>query len=296
MELYNPSTIRLIKSKYGFKFSKSLGQNFLTDKAVIDGIVDGAGVCEEDLVIEIGPGIGVLTAAIAERAKKVIAVEIDRNLITVLHDTLAEYDNIEVINENILKMDINGLISKESGVKYKSVKVVGNLPYYITTAIIMKLLEDRVAAESITIMMQKEVAERIISDPGSKIYGALSVAVQYYSRVRLIEEVPKEVFMPMPKVDSTVLRLDIREEHPVDLLDEKMFFRCVKAGFGQRRKTLLNSLQGTGIEKEVIRRCLAVAGIDEKRRAETLSLDDFARISNELTKEGTKSGNREREN
>ena len=284
MELYNPLTIRAIKNKYGFRFSKSLGQNFLIDKEVIDGIVEGAEIGGDDLVIEIGPGIGVLTAAIAEKAGKVIAIEIDTNLIVVLSDTLAEFDNIEVVNENVLKMDLNGLISKESGVKYSGIKIVGNLPYYITTAIIMKLLEDRVPAESITIMMQREVADRIISSPGSKVYGALSVAVQYYCTVTKVEDVPKEVFMPMPKVDSTVLRLDVRKECPVDLVDEKMFFRCVKAGFGQRRKTLLNSLQGTGIDKEIIRSCLAAAGIDEKRRAETLSLDDFARISNELSK------------
>jgi len=225
-----------------------------------------------------------LTAAIAEKAGKVIAIEIDRNLIVVLSDTLAEFDNIEVVNENVLKMDLNDLISKESSVRYSGIKIVGNLPYYITTAIIMKLLEDRVPAESITIMMQREVADRIISSPGSKVYGALSVAVQYYCTVTKVEDVPKEVFMPMPKVDSTVLRLDVRKECPVDLVDEKMFFRCVKAGFGQRRKTLLNSLQGMGIDKEIIRSCLAAADIDEKRRAETLSLDDFARISNELSK------------
>ena len=284
MELYNPLTIRAIKNKYGFRFSKSLGQNFLIDKEVIDGIVEGAEIGGDDLLIEIGPGIGVLTAAIAEKAGKVIAIEIDTNLIVVLSDTLAEFDNIEVVNENVLKMDLNDLISKESSVRYSGIKIVGNLPYYITTAIIMKLLEDRVPAESITIMMQREVADRIISSPGSKVYGALSVAVQYYCTVTKVEDVPKEVFMPMPKVDSTVLRLDVRKECPVDLVDEKMFFRCVKAGFGQRRKTLLNSLQGMGIDKEIIRSCLAAADIDEKRRAETLSLDDFARISNELSK------------
>lgn len=282
MKLYDPSTIRAIKNKYGFKFSKSLGQNFLIDKGVIDGIVEGAGICSDDLVIEIGPGIGVLTAAAAEKAGKVVAVEIDRNLMKVLDFTLADFGNIEIINENILKLDLKSLISEKLGVKYTNVKVIGNLPYYITTSIIMGLLESRVPVESITIMMQKEVADRIKSGPGTKVYGALSVAVQYYCTVNVVEDVPKEVFMPMPKVDSTVLRLDMRKEPAVELLDEKMFFRCVKAGFGQRRKTLLNSLQATGYKKETIRSCLIMAGIDEKRRAETLSLEDFARLSDAM--------------
>lgn len=280
MKLYDPQTIRAIKNRYGFQFSKSLGQNFLTDKGVIDGIIEGAGIGPEDLVIEIGPGIGVLTAAAAEKAGKVIAIEIDRNLITILGDTLAEYHNIEVINENVMKIDLNALISREDNVEYKSVKIIGNLPYYITTGIIMMLLESHVPAESITIMMQKEVAERIKEGPGSRTYGALSVAVQYYCTVDLVEEVPKHVFMPQPKVDSTVLRLNLREKPPVDLIDEKMFFRCVKAGFGQRRKTLLNSLGQTGYNKDQIRQCLEEAGIDAKRRAETLSLEDFAALAN----------------
>lgn len=285
MELYNPSVIRGIKNRYGFQFSKSLGQNFLTDKGVIDGIVDGADITKEDLVIEIGPGIGVLTSAVAEKAGKVIAIEIDTNLMKILEDTLAEFDNIKVINENILKLDLGGLIKEESE-GFRSVKVIGNLPYYITTAIIMKLLEDRLPIESITIMMQKEVADRIKSEPGSRIYGAISVAVQYYCEVNVVEDVPKECFMPMPKVDSTVLRLDIRKERPVDLLDEKMFFRCIKAGFGQRRKTLLNSLTGTGFDKGIISKCLETVGIDSRRRAETLSISDFAAVANELVKEG----------
>ena len=280
MKLYDPQTIRAIKNRYGFQFSKSLGQNFLTDKGVIDGIIEGAGIGPEDLVIEIGPGIGVLTAAAAEKAGKVIAIEIDRNLITILGDTLAEYHNIEVINENVMKIDLNALISREDNVEYKSVKIIGNLPYYITTGIIMMLLESHVPAESITIMLQKEVAERIKEGPGSRTYGALSVAVQYYCTVDLVEEVPKHVFMPQPKVDSTVLRLNLREKPPVDLIDEKMFFRCVKAGFGQRRKTLLNSLGQTGYNKDQIRQCLEEAGIDAKRRAETLSLEDFAALAN----------------
>ncbi len=282
MELYNPLVIRQIKNKYGFNFSKSLGQNFLTDKGVIDGIIEGAGVTREDLVIEIGPGIGVLTAAAAEKAGKVIAIEIDSNLIEILADTLSEYDNVTVINENVVKMNLKDLISKEAGVEYKNVKVIGNLPYYITTSIIMKLLESHLPIENITIMMQKEVADRIKEGPGSRTYGALSVAVQYYCTVEVVEEVPKEVFMPKPKVDSTVLRLDMRKEPPVKLISEDMFFRCVKAGFSQRRKTLLNSLTGTGFSKDILSKCLENAGIDSKRRAETLSLQDFANIANGL--------------
>ncbi len=287
MELYNPSVIRGIKNKYGFKFSRSLGQNFLTNKEVIDGIVEGADITKEDLVIEIGPGIGVLTAAAAEKAGKVIAIEIDTNLVTILGDTLAEFDNVKVINENVLKLNLAKIIKEEAG-DYKAVKVIGNLPYYITTAIIMKLLEEKLPVESITIMMQKEVADRIKSEPGGRIYGAISVAVQYYCSVNIVEDVPKEYFMPMPKVDSAVLRLDVRKEAPVNLLDEKMFFRCIKAGFSQRRKTLLNSLTGTGFGKGVISKCLVNAGIDGKRRAETLSLSDFAAVANELVKEGKK--------
>ena len=202
-------------------------------------------------------------------------------------DTLAEFDNVKVINENVLKLDLAKIIEEEAG-DYKAVKVIGNLPYYITTAIIMKLLEEKLPVESITIMMQKEVADRIKSSPGSRIYGAISVAVQYYCRVNIVEDVPKEYFMPMPKVDSAVLRLDVRKEAPVNLLDEKMFFRCIKAGFSQRRKTLLNSLTGTGFGKGVISKCLVNAGIDGKRRAETLSLSDFAAVANELVKEGKK--------
>lgn len=282
MKLYTPSAIREIKDKYDFKLSKSLGQNFLTDKNIIDKIIDAAEITSDDLVIEIGPGIGVLTAEAARLAKKVIAVEIDKNLIPILKDTLAEHDNVEIINQDVLKTDLNGIIA-EAGCK--RTKIIGNLPYYITTPIIMGLLEGQVRADSIIIMMQKEVADRIKSAPGTKAYGALSVAVQYYCIADTVAVVPKEVFFPVPKVDSAVLRLDIRKDKPVELLDEKLFFRCVKAGFGQRRKTLLNSLSQLGdFTKEEIRQCLADTGIDEKRRAETLSLEEFASIANDLYK------------
>ena len=282
MKLYAPSTIREIKDKYGFRLSKSLGQNFLTDKNIIDEIIESAQIGPEDLVMEIGPGIGVITMEAAEKAKKVIAVEIDKNLIPILKETLKDYDNVEIINKDILKTDVNGLIDgcKE---KFAGVKILGNLPYYITTPIIMKLLEDGVKADSITIMMQKEVADRIKALPGTKAYGALSVAVQYYCTAEAVVNVPKEVFMPQPKVDSTILRLCIRKEKPVILEDRDMFFRCVKAGFGQRRKTLLNSLMGIdNITKDIVRDALEKAGIDPSRRAETLNLEEFAKLSNEV--------------
>lgn len=282
MKLYAPSTIREIKDKYGFKLSKSLGQNFLTDKHIIDKIIDATEITDEDFVIEIGPGIGVLTAEAAQLAKKVTAVEIDRNLIPILRDTLQEFDNVEIINEDVLKADLNAIIAAAG---CRKTKIIGNLPYYITTPIIMGLLESHVEADSITIMMQKEVADRIKAEPGIKAYGALSAAVQYYCTVTTVATVPKEVFFPAPKVDSAVLRLDIRKEKPVELLDEPLFFRCIKAGFGQRRKTLSNSLSQLGdFTKEEIKTCLADTGIDEKRRAETLSLSEFAMIANYLAK------------
>lgn len=282
MKLYAPSTIKDIKERYGFKLSKNLGQNFLTDKNIIDRIIESAEIGPDDLVIEIGPGIGVITREAAETARKVIAVEIDKNLIPILKETLSDVDNVEIVNQDILKTDVNQLIAS-LGDSISGVKIIGNLPYYITTPIIMKLLEDGVKANSITVMMQKEVADRIKAFPGSKAYGALSVAVQYYCTVEAVVNVPKEVFVPQPKVDSTVLRLNIREEAPVKLLNREIFFRCVKAGFGQRRKTLLNSLMGIeGITKEGVKAALEAAGIDPSRRAETLDLEEFAKLSNEV--------------
>lgn len=283
MKLYAPSTIQAIKEKHNFQLSKSLGQNFITDKSVIEKIVEGSDVTENDLVIEIGPGIGVLTSEAAETAAKVVAIEIDKKLIPILGETLAEYDNIRVINQDILKTDINEVIreEREAGTFTGGVKIMGNLPYYITTPIIMGILEKGVEADSITIMMQKEVADRIKSTPGGKIYGAISVAVQYYCKVEQVASVPKEVFVPRPKVDSAVLKLTIRKERPVDLIDEKSFFACIKAGFGQRRKTLLNSLTGVnGLGKEEIKEVLENAGVDPSRRAETLDIAEFAAIAN----------------
>jgi len=283
MKLYAPSTIQAIKERHNFQLSKSLGQNFITDKSVIERIVEGSDAGEDDLVIEIGPGIGVLTAEAAESAAKVVAIEIDKKLIPILAETLADYDNIRVINQDILKTDINEIIreEREAGSFTGGVKIMGNLPYYITTPIIMGILEKGVEADSITIMMQKEVADRIKAAPGGKIYGAISVAVQYYCEVEQVASVPKEVFVPRPKVDSAVLKLSIRKERPVDLIDEKSFFACIKAGFGQRRKTLLNSLTGVnGLPKEDIKEILEAAGVDPARRAETLDINEFAAIAN----------------
>ena len=285
MKLYAPSTIREIKEKYGFRLTKSLGQNFLTDKNIIDQIIEGAGIGENDLVIEIGPGIGVITYEASLEARKVIAIEIDKNLIPILAETLADRDNIEIVNSDVLKTDVNALIAKARAEDpaIENVRIIGNLPYYITTPIIMKLLEDGVEADSMTVMMQKEVADRIKANPCTKAYGALSVAVQYYCEVSGVVNVPKEVFIPQPKVDSAVLNLTVRKEKSVEVADRDLFFAVVKAGFGQRRKTLNNSLMGvSGITKEAAQGALAAAGIDPSRRAETLDLEEFARLAAEV--------------
>ncbi len=285
MKLYSPSTIKEIKEIHSFKLSKSLGQNFLTDKNIIDKIIIDSNIGENELVIEIGPGIGVITREAAAYAKHVIAVEIDKNLIPILGRTLGDLDNVEVVNQDILKTDLNKLIedTREKIGKIEGVKIIGNLPYYITTPIIMKILEDGVEADSITIMMQKEVADRIKAKEGTKARGALSVAVQYYCEVLKVADVPKEVFVPVPKVDSTVLRLDVRKQKPVELMDDKLFFRAVKCGFGQRRKTLLNSLSSnSGFDKDQVKEILKGAGIEPSRRAETLSIDEFAKIANQM--------------
>ena len=280
-KLYSPAKMAQLRAKHDFRHSKSLGQNFLSDKNIIDAIIEGSEIGAEDLVIEIGPGMGVLTAAAAECASRVVAVEIDRHLIPILTETLENYDNVEIINADVMKTDLSEVVEKyrTSG----KVRIIGNLPYYITTPIVMKLLEERVPADSITIMMQKEVADRIKASPGSKTYGALSVAVGFYCTVRHIANAPKEVFVPRPKVDSTVIRLDVRQEGPVELVDEKLFFETIKKGFGQRRKTLLNSLTGIrGMPKESIAAVLADCGIDFRRRAETLSMSEFADLANEI--------------
>lgn len=281
MKLYQPSTIAELKKKYGFRFTKSLGQNFLIDKNVIEDIVASSSVEEGDLVIEIGPGIGTITREAALRAKKVIAVEIDKSLIPILEETLEDCDNVELINADILKTDIKALIEKENHTG--RVRIIGNLPYYITTPILMKILEEGVPAESITIMIQKEVADRIKAAPDSKDYGAISVAVQFFCSVTDIRKVPKTVFIPMPQVDSSVLRLNIYKEKPVNVKSMKLFFEVVKAGFGQRRKTLFNSITGVGgMDKETAGAALDSAGIDRTRRAETLSIAEFAALADKI--------------
>ena len=287
MDLSSPAVVNRIRDRFDLKPSKSLGQNFIADGNIVRKIVDGAGITEEDLVIEIGPGIGVLTSALAERAAFVAAVELDKRLIPVLEETLMEYSNVRVINADILKTDLKQLVRtyREEGLFTGKVRVIGNLPYYITTPIIMKLLEEQVPADSITVMMQKEVADRIRSAPGSRTYGAISVAVQYYCRVDKITDVPKEAFIPRPKVASTVLNLEPLEER-IEVADEKIFLRCVKAGFAQRRKTLLNSLAaGSGMDKDHVRKILETAGIDPGRRAETLTVEEFGRIANGISNE-----------
>ena len=293
MNLHSPSAIKELQRKHDFQLSKSLGQNFITDPGVIDSIVEGAGIKEDDLVIEIGPGIGVLTAAAAEEAAKVIAIEIDRKLIPVLRETLGGYENVEVINQDILKTDLNEIIEEQraAGAFAGAVRIIGNLPYYITTPIIMQILESGVKADSVTVMMQKEVADRIKSGPGTKAYGAISVAVQYYCDVEKVVDVPKSVFIPQPKVDSAVLNFIIRKEKAAELKEEKLFFACIRAGFGKRRKTLLNSLAGTcELDKEGIRCVLDEAGIDASRRAETLSIKEFADIANIIADKAKKAG------
>ena len=272
-----------IVDKHGFKFSKSLGQNFLIDDNVIDKIIDGARVKEGDKVIEVGPGIGTLTREMAKRAEKVVAVEIDKNLIPILKETLAEFDNTEVVNEDILKVDINKLVDEKlSG---GPVKLIANLPYYITTPIVMKFLEEDIPVTDIVVMVQKEVADRMNAVPSTKDYGALSVAVQYYCDTEIVAKAPRHMFIPQPKVDSTVIGLHIREEKKYKADNEQLFFKTVKAAFGQRRKTLLNSLSSMGVlDKAKIKEVLAEAGIDEKRRGETLSIEEFAHLSNVINK------------
>ena len=278
------STRELIK-KHDFKIAKKFGQNFLVDESVLKAIIDCSELSKEDCVLEIGPGMGVMTQVLCEKAGKVLAVEIDRELIPILKVSLFGCDNVKVINDDILKLDLNMVLAENFG--SIPVKVVANLPYYITTPIIMKLLEENINFKSITVMVQKEVGERLCASPGGKDYGAVTVAVQYRCIPNKILVVPPESFIPQPEVDSMVIRLDSRDEPPVKLKDEKMYFRVVKASFGQRRKTLLNALASgnLGKTKEELRSILLKHGIDEKRRGETLSLQEFASIANELSKQ-----------
>ena len=266
-----------ILNKYGLRANKKLGQNFLINESIIYDIVKKANVTREDVVIEIGPGLGSLTKELINNAKKVIAIELDPNMIDILKSRFGIFDNFEVIYGDVLKIDLEELIKG-----YDSVKVVANLPYYITTPIIMKLLEDRLKIKSITVMVQKEVGERICATHKDKEYGAITVSVQYYSEPQIIIDVPKENFLPAPEVDSCVIRLDMREKPPVFLKDEKLFFRLIKGAFTQRRKTINNSLTCSGKSKEEIMAALNKLGIDSKLRAENLSIQQYADIANTL--------------
>lgn len=264
--------------------SKSLGQNFLVDEEVIEAIVEGSGVGEDTLVIEIGPGTGALTVPLAERAGRVIAVELDERVIPGLRVKTFSLGNVEIIHEDILKLDLREIIDRElEEHDLKEVRIVGNLPYYITTPIIMKLLEADTGAASITAMMQKEVGDRIAAEPGTKLSGAITYSVHYYADVTPIVSAGRECFYPVPKVDSVVLRMDIRDECPVHPADEELFFRCIKAGFSQRRKTLLNSLMSLGdYDKQQIADALDKAGIAHERRAESLTMEEFAALADSL--------------
>lgn len=272
-----------VVQKHNFKFSKSLGQNFLIDTNVIDRILEGARVQEGDYVIEVGPGIGTLTKEMGRTAEKVVAIEIDKTLIPILEETLADFPNIEVINQDILKVDVQELVkAKLNG---GPVKLIANLPYYITTPIVMKFLEEDIPVTDIVVMVQKEVADRMNAQPNSKDYGALSVAVQYYCDTEIVAKAPRHMFMPQPNVDSTVIGLHVREERKYNVDNEDIFFKTVKASFGQRRKTLLNSLGGLGfLSKDQIKVALQEANIDEKRRGETLSIEEFASLSNAVNR------------
>jgi 16S rRNA (adenine1518-N6/adenine1519-N6)-dimethyltransferase len=276
------STRDMIK-KHDFKIAKKFGQNFLVDESILKTIIDCSELSKDDCVLEIGPGLGVMTQVLCEKAGKVLAVEIDRQLIPILKVSLFGLENVNLINEDILKLDLKTVLEENFG--STPVKVVANLPYYITTPIIMRLLEEGINFKSITIMVQKEVGERLGAAPGGKDYGALTVAVQYRCIPHKIMVVPPESFIPKPEVESMVVRLDSRDEPPVALKDEKMYFRVVKASFGQRRKTLLNALAAGnfGKSKEELRAILSKNNIDEIRRGETLSLEEFARIANELS-------------
>ncbi|MCA0972724.1 16S rRNA (adenine(1518)-N(6)/adenine(1519)-N(6))-dimethyltransferase RsmA [Halobacillus litoralis] len=279
-----PTRTREILKKYGFSFKKSLGQNFLVDVNILKNIIEHAGIDEKAGAIEIGPGIGALTEQLAIHAKDVVAFEIDQRLLPILDDTLQDYDNVSIINEDILKADVQNVMEEkfEPG---QPVHVVANLPYYITTPILMKLLMDRLPISSLTVMIQKEVADRMAAVPNTKSYGSLSIAVQYYTEAKVVMNVPKTVFQPQPNVDSAVLHLNMRSEPPVDVNNEDFFFDLVKASFGQRRKTLMNNLARhfKGIyDKEELNKRLDEIGIDSRRRGESLSMEEFALLANRL--------------
>lgn len=272
-----------VLQKYNFHFQKKYGQNFLIDTHVLERIISEAGVTKEDFVVEIGPGIGTMTQYLCEAAGAVAAVEIDKNLIPILEDTLSEYHNVEIINEDILKLDLALLAEKRNG--GKPIKVVANLPYYITTPIIMSLFESNVPVESITVMVQKEVADRMQCGPGSKNYGALSLAVQYYAKPQIVANVPPNCFIPRPGVGSAVIRLTRHENPPVKVSDEKLLFRLIRASFNQRRKTLVNGLKNSpdfSFTKEQIETMIMAIGQPLTIRGEALTLEQFAGLANQF--------------
>lgn len=279
------NTIEVLQ-KYDFVFQKKFGQNFLIDSHVLDKIVSAAGITKDDFVLEIGPGIGTMTQYLAASARKVFAVEIDKALIPILEDTLKEFDNVQVINQDILKVDIKKLAEEHND--GKPIKVVANLPYYITTPIIMGLFESQVPIDSITVMVQKEVADRMKVGPGTKDYGALSLAVQYYAEPYIVANVPQNCFMPRPKVGSAVIRLTRHEKPPVEVADEKLMFRLIRASFNQRRKTLANGLNNSpelSYSKEEIQQTIEKCGFKAGIRGEALTLEDFAKLANVFSEE-----------
>lgn len=282
-ELGNPSNTIEVLKKYGFRFQKRYGQNFLIDSHILEKIIEAAEITKEDMVLEIGPGIGTMTQYLAEHAREVVAVEIDKMLIPILEDTLSAYDNVMVINEDILKVDIEALVREKNG--NRPIKVVANLPYYITTPIIMGLFESHTPLASITIMVQKEVADRMQAGPGTKDYGALSLAVQYYAKPEIMMNVSPGCFIPKPNVGSAVIRLTRYEQNPVQVKDEDFLFLLIRAAFGQRRKTLVNSLTNASflsLSKEEILHALSEMGVSETVRGEALTLEAFAKLSNLL--------------
>lgn len=282
--LGTPSSTKEIINKYSFAFQKKFGQNFLIDSNVLESIIRGAEITKDDFVLEIGPGIGTMTQYLCEAARQVVAVEIDKMLIPILEDTLSEYDNVEVINQDVLKVDIKSLAEEKNN--GKPIKVVANLPYYITTPIIMGLFESGVPIDSITIMVQKEVADRMQTGPGSKDYGALSLAVQYYATAKVILNVSATCFMPRPNVDSAVIKLTRYKEPTVNVADEKLMFKIIRASFNQRRKTLVNGLKNSpelSFSKEQIVKAIEKIGKPETIRGEALTLEEFAELANAFT-------------
>lgn len=280
-DLGNPKNTIAVLQKYQFHFQKKFGQNFLIDTHVLDKIMDAADICGDDFVLEIGPGIGTMTQYLCERAREVTAVEIDKNLIPILETTLSAYDNVEILNQDILKTDLASLAQRKN--KGKPIKVVANLPYYITTPIVMGLFESRVPIEKITVMVQKEVADRMQARPGSKDYGALSLAVQYYAEPKIAAYVPPNCFMPRPAVGSAVICLTRHTAPPVEVRDEKLLFAIIRASFNQRRKTLANGLNNAPeihLSKERIQKSILELGVKENIRGETLTLEQFAALSN----------------